>query len=300
MNDHSRDPQVYRGDDIPGSHSADSVADGSSQHQNMTGNNANDTTGAPPTDSSPNIFGDAGDANVMTDIEKTAEQSATDTSAKETVATLATPPAEVVEPTNDIDAVQQYTLTVAEMRACANEAGRKVHSSRTYERYCKDEGHPLKCLKVKTTTGQEWLANEESFQTYLAGEPVVEKKDVEEPTSRRQPDSEAEEVMEPIGETRSVGQVLYENAKLLGTNQTLERTIAQMEMHNVQMIETLQREIDHHRKMQVHPTELARVIIEEVRKITTSGNLARAAEAGVHLDKPKEEMPRSHDDDQRA
>lgn len=226
----------------------------------------------------PGTLGDASVANKTALYPDVLKDKGFDSVATEELAT----PKKETEQLNDL---LEYTLTVGEMEQLAKDAGRDAPSARTWQRRCEDPKHPLKCLKVKTTTGQEWLGNKESFYNFLKGEPIIERQ----PTT-----SHVQEHLGPIakpseqgGEVRSVGEVLSENAVLLAKNEALVDKLALVERYHNREVETLQGEITHHRNMQTPADQLLKTIMDQVERIATSGNIARAAEAGFQIESPK-------------
>ena len=115
-------------------------------------------------------------------------------------------------------------------------ARRKTPSGRSIQRYC-DEGH-LAAKKIRTIFGSEWLINETSLAKFIEAEPIVtgdasdaigsdmatSATPTPPPLRIQEPDTidngDASDAMRPPmatpkGETRTIAEVLIENARLL-------------------------------------------------------------------------------------
>ncbi len=66
-----------------------------------------------------------------------------------------------------------YSLTLKQVPEILQEANRKSPSLRSLARYCRSGDSYLKCQKIKTTEGQEWLVNEESLSEYIDHQPIL-------------------------------------------------------------------------------------------------------------------------------
>jgi hypothetical protein len=66
----------------------------------------------------------------------------------------------------------EYTVTITEAQALILEARRKPPSERSMQRYCNDENHVLRGMKVSTTTGQEFLINKTSLDKFIITLPL--------------------------------------------------------------------------------------------------------------------------------
>jgi hypothetical protein len=130
----------------------------------------------------------------------------------------------------------EYTLTVGQALERIVAARRKAPSGRSLQRYC-DEGR-LAAKKIRTVFGAEWLINETSLEQLIEVEPIVtgdagdakgtETATLTTPTlpivNSHQPDTfdngdagDASHLLmsTPVGETRTIAEVLIENARLL-------------------------------------------------------------------------------------
>ena len=139
----------------------------------------------------------------------------------------------------------RYTLTALEAIERFTKARRRPPSLRSIQRYC-DEG-TIRGTKIRTTYGQEWLINEESLMTYIGLLPIEAvvasvAGDANQELAPLQPlstapvrsnDSDAGvakvvEMATPVGETRSIAQVLIENARLLALNEGKDAVIIEL------------------------------------------------------------------------
>ena len=126
-----------------------------------------------------------------------------------------------------------FTLTVGQALEKIISAGRRPPSERSIQRYCIDG--KLAAQKIRTTYGSEWLINEASLHRLIEGEPVVASvagdakstapatptvsnvallpaaNDVAGDDSA----ADAEDVAAPVGERRTLADVLIENARLV-------------------------------------------------------------------------------------
>ena len=130
----------------------------------------------------------------------------------------------------------EYTLTVGQALERIAAARRKTPSGRSIQRYC-DEGH-LAAKKIRTIFGSEWLINETSLAKFIEAEPIVtgdasdatgsdmttSASPTPQPLRIQEPDTidngVAGDAMRPPmatpkGETRTIAEVLIENARLL-------------------------------------------------------------------------------------
>lgn len=124
-----------------------------------------------------------------------------------------------------------YTLTVGQARSLFAAAARKVPADRTLQNYC-IEGI-IAAQKIRTSYGSEWLINEPSLSAHIARQPVVTTAVPATPAAptvaaplndapATAADSDAgaaaaAPVAVPVGERRTIADVLIENARLLAT-----------------------------------------------------------------------------------
>jgi hypothetical protein len=130
----------------------------------------------------------------------------------------------------------EYTLTVGQALELMIAAGRKAPSERSLQRYC-IEGR-LAAKKIRTIFGAEWLINETSLAQLIEIEPIVtgdagdanssDAATLATPTppivNSHEPDTSGNgdagdashlSMATPIGEKRTIAEVLIENARLL-------------------------------------------------------------------------------------
>ena len=139
----------------------------------------------------------------------------------------------------------KYTLTALEAIERFAMAHRRPPSLRSIQRYC-DEG-TIRGTKIRTTFGQEWLINDESLMTYIGSLPIEAvvasvAGDANQHPAPLQPLNTAPvssnvgdasvakslELVTPVGETRSLAQVLIENARLLAQNEGKDAVIIEL------------------------------------------------------------------------
>lgn len=132
-----------------------------------------------------------------------------------------------------------FTLTVGQARALFTDHGRKVPAERTLQHYC-IEG-TIAAQKIPTTYGAEWLINEASLLAHIDRQPIITAAIPASPTSHDVAavnngatatsaasdagDASHADVAAPIGERRTIADVLIENARLLATIDGKEQVI---------------------------------------------------------------------------
>jgi len=175
------------------------------------------------------------------------------------MATSATPPPPPVNVTNNSDSGDamvtaladdlEYTLTVAQALERIASAQRQTPSARSIQRYC-IEGR-LAAQKIRTVYGSEWLINESSLARLIEAEPVVTS-NVSDATSTDMatsatppPPPVAVHITDipdrgdagvaahvpmstPVGERRTIAEVLIENAKLVAQVEGKDDIIAEL------------------------------------------------------------------------
>jgi hypothetical protein len=194
------------------------------------------------------ISGDAGDAN-STDTTEVASPIVTKPHNSD--ADTATPgDASVATMTAALAHNLKYTLTVGQVRQLFATRRRKIPSERSIQRYCIDR--ELASDKIRTTYGMEWLINEESVAEFIERQPAIESGDagdanstdtteVASPIVTKPHNSDADTatmaspatpILEhsslPIGERRTITEVLIENAKLLAQLDGRDELIAEI------------------------------------------------------------------------
>jgi hypothetical protein len=175
---------------------------------------------------------DAGDA-ITADAATPATQPATPTNIipGDTTDTGVASVASVAELTALADSLE-YTITVGQAVERFVAAKRKPPSTRSIQRYCV-EGQ-LAAQKIRTIFGAEWLINERALARLIESEPIVtgdasvavavETASPAAPTNVIAPNHTSDEPLvgvasvamaTPIGERRTIAEVLIENARLL-------------------------------------------------------------------------------------
>lgn len=139
----------------------------------------------------------------------------------------------------------RYTLTALEAIERFTKARRRPPSLRSIQRYCDEE--TIRGTKIKTTFGQEWLINEDSLMSYIGSLPIeavvasvatdanqnavpLQPLNIA-PVSSNVSDAgvaKVDEMATPVGETRSIAQVLIENARLLAQNEGKDAVIIEL------------------------------------------------------------------------
>ena len=130
----------------------------------------------------------------------------------------------------------EYTLTIGQAMECFAAASRAVPSMRSMQRYCAE--HHLAAKKIRTVFGSEWLIDESSLMRLIESEPIitgdvgdaissdtatsatpsVETSFSHQPVTTDVGDATVANraaMATPIGETRTIAEVLIENARLL-------------------------------------------------------------------------------------
>jgi len=130
----------------------------------------------------------------------------------------------------------EYTLTVGQALERIVASGRKPPSQRSMQRYCDEQ--LLASKKIRTSFGSEWLINETSLAKFIEAEPIVtgdasdatgyDRAASASPTPQQFPirepdtidngiasDAMRPPIATPKGETRTIAEVLIENARLL-------------------------------------------------------------------------------------
>ena len=135
-----------------------------------------------------------------------------------------------------------YTLTVGEARALFAERGRKVPAERTLQDYCREQ--TISAKKIATSFGMEWLINSAALEAFIELQPILSTA----PVAPRAAHSDATPLnsagatgaasgaggaphagdTEPVGERRTIGQVLIENARLLAEKDGLAAMVVEM------------------------------------------------------------------------
>ena len=140
-------------------------------------------------------------------------------------------------------------LTVGQALERFSAAGRKAPSGRTIQRYC-DERR-LEAKKIRTVFGSEWLINETSLARLIESEPIISgdagvanSSDVPPSATPTPPnvyisksdtddigvagDAMRPSMASPVGERRTIAEVLIENARLLAQVEGRDAIISEL------------------------------------------------------------------------
>jgi hypothetical protein len=208
-----------------------------------------------------------------------------------------------------------YTLTVGQARELFAQQGRKVPAERTLQNYC-IEG-TIAAQKIRTTYGAEWLINEMSLQSHIARQPVVTAAtaatqaphDDVAPSNHATTSSAISDASDagaaplaavaiPVGERRTLADVLIENAKLLATiegrDQALrgkDETIAELKDDR----SFLRDEVREARQQRQDVKEIASRMLEAMQTIAIAGKLppanSRGGDVTARVIKPDDANP---------
>lgn len=183
----------------------------------------------------------------------------------------------------------EYALTVGQALERIAAAGRKPPSGRSMQRYC-IEGR-VAARKIKTVFGSEWLINESSLMHLIESEPIVTgdagvASDTESTTANNtspqfqrnaatdggdasvatQPPSAT-----PIGERRTLADVLIENARLLAQVEGRDAIIAELKEDKT----FLREEVREGRKTRDDVKNIAERMLDTLKTMATGrSNLA--------------------------
>lgn len=130
---------------------------------------------------------------------------------------------------------RRYNLTVPQAQELFAKHGRRVPATRTIQNYCA-EGF-IAGQKVTTSTGAEWLINDESLMAFIQTKPELEgSHDAPHPAAPAMPEpapvaaalgpDPEPTTTETARETRTVAEMLIENAKLMGQLEAKAAVIA--------------------------------------------------------------------------
>ena len=137
-----------------------------------------------------------------------------------------------------IDAME-FNLTVAQAREMFARHSRKIPAERTLQHHC---GTGLiAAQKIRTSFGSEWLINEGSLMKHIRKQPVISEKNEVPPRAEAQAPqimAAAAHAAPVIGETRTLAQLLIENARLMAEREGKVELLAERD----KLIATLQDE----------------------------------------------------------
>jgi hypothetical protein len=133
-----------------------------------------------------------------------------------------------------------HTLTIGQARELFARLGRKVPAERTVQNYCVER--QIASEKIRTSYGAEWLINEPSLLAFIERQPVIATATGATPAAHDDATprnsapaasavsdasgASASHIATPVGERRTLADVLIENAKLLATIEGRDHVIA--------------------------------------------------------------------------
>ena len=192
-----------------------------------------------------------------------------------------------------------YTLTVGQARAQFADKGRKVPAERTVQNYC-IEGL-IAAQKIRTTFGSEWLINEPSLLSHIEKQPVV----TTAPAALAAHDSatphnpatatgaasdaggaSAPQVAAPIGERRTLADVLIENSRLLAVIEGRDLVIRGKEETIGELKDDrgfLRDEVREARQQRKDVKDIASRMLQTMENIAVAGKLPPAPQSADHI-----------------
>ena len=163
--------------------------------------------------------------------------------------TILSAPASVVSDADPLAKVLDYTLTVGQARQRFLDLKRRAPAERTMQNYCVQGD--IAAQKIRTTYGAEWIINATSLEAFIVRQPeltsvasdahatetptlatqAVDSVTVDAPATR--PASGASDALRdsdirPVGELRSLVDVLIENARLLAQVEDRNEIVADL------------------------------------------------------------------------
>lgn len=185
----------------------------------------------------------------------------------------------------------EYTLTVGQALERFLAASRKAPSGRTIQRYC-DEGR-VEAKKIRTVFGSEWLINEISLARLIGSEPIVagdtgvansaDMPPLASPTPLKATSSRADTddigvagdamrstVTPPVGERRTLADVLIENARLLAQVEGRDAIIAELKEDR----SFLREEVREGRRTRDDVKNIAERMLDTLRSMATGRAIA--------------------------
>ncbi len=189
----------------------------------------------------------------------------------------------------------RYTLTVGQARELFATRGRKIPAERTLQNYC-IEG-VITAQKIRTTYGAEWLINDESLDAFINQQPRITTAGEAPPAphdlavalnkaaaTSAPSDASVALVAAPIGERRSLAEVLIENAKLFAQVEGREQVIVELKDDR----SFLREEVREARKTRDDVKHIATRMLDTLENMAVGGKMLRSA--------PKEPLPVDHQD----
>ena len=183
-----------------------------------------------------------------------------------------------------------YTLTVGQARELFIQNGRKVPAERTLQNYCIEE--TIAAQKIRTTYGAEWLINETSLRAHIQRQPIITAASLathdDATPSNHAPatstvsdagDALRAQVSIPVGERRTLADVLIENAKLLATIEGKDQVIHGKDETIVELKDDrgfLRDEVREARRQRQDVKDIASRMLEAMQTIAIAGKLPPA------------------------
>jgi hypothetical protein len=198
-------------------------------------------------------------------------------------------PAPVAALANDLT----YTMTVGQARELFAHRGRKVPAERTLQNYCVER--QIASEKIRTSYGSEWLINEASLLAFIERQPIIATAPAatpaphEDATPRKDTpattadsdagDAAAAHAAAPIGERRTLADVLIENAKLLATIEGKDQVIAGKDETIAELKDDrgfLRDEVREARQQRKDVKDIASRMLDAMQNIAIAGKLPPA------------------------
>ena len=178
----------------------------------------------------------------------------------------------------------EYTLTVDQARQLFSHHHRKVPAERTLQNYC-IEG-TIAAQKIRTTYGAEWLINERSLLAVIERQPQLTTATAAPPATHdvaaalnpatatpASSDASDASASVPVGERRTIADVLIENAKLLAQVEGREQMITELKDDR----SFLREEVREARKTRDDVKSIANRMLETLETMALGGKLLRSS-----------------------
>lgn len=181
----------------------------------------------------------------------------------------------------------EFTLTVAEARERFAVLGRHVPAERTVQNYCVQGG--IAAQKIRTTYGSEWIINAASLDAFIRTQPEApHATQAPQDVPPQAPHAVVPEVPQPppsdadtppsAGDTRTLGAVLLENARVLERLEGREQLLAERERMITELRDDrsfLREELKEARKTQGDVKTIAQRMLETLETMALGGRLLR-------------------------
>ncbi len=186
-----------------------------------------------------------------------------------------------------------YTLTVGQARELFARHGRKVPAERTVQNYCVER--QIASEKIRTSYGAEWLINEASLLAFIERQPMIAAASNATPAAHDNAPplniapatpavsdasgASAPHIAAPVGERRTLADVLIENAKLLATIEVKDDVIAGKDETIAELKDDrgfLRDEVREGRQQRKDVKDIASRMLEAMQTIAIAGKLPPA------------------------